>query len=59
MPNLGIASVGGNIDAGHEVFLIDLIRKRRQVRAYLVRILGRIRPDVVGLSTMTCSTIPA
>ena len=53
MPNLGIASVGGNIDAGHEVHLIDLIRKRRRVRAYLTRTLGRIRPDVVGLSTMT------
>lgn len=53
MPNLGIASVGANIDPGHDVYLIDLIRQRRRVRAYLTRALGRIRPDVVGLSTMT------
>ena len=29
MPNHGIASVGGNIDEEHDVYLIDLIRKRR------------------------------
>ena len=27
MPNCGIASVGGNIDDGHEVFIIDLQEK--------------------------------
>lgn len=53
MPNLGIASLGANIDAGHEVYLIDLIRKRRNVRGYLQRTLGRIGPDLVGLSSMT------
>lgn len=53
MPNLGIASIGGNMDAPHEVVIIDLIRKRRQVRKYLTRTLKKIRPDVVGLSTMT------
>jgi hypothetical protein len=26
MPNGGIASVGGNIDEEHEVYIIDLIR---------------------------------
>ncbi len=53
MPNLGVASIGGNIDPRHEVFIIDLIRKRRGVGRYLTRTLGKIRPDVVGLSTMT------
>lgn len=52
MPNLGIASVGGNIDEGHEVYLVDLIRKRGQVARYLRRTLLKIRPDVVGLSSM-------
>ncbi len=52
MPNLGIASVGGNIDDHHEVYTIDLIRKRRQVRKYLTRTLKCIRPDIVGLSAM-------
>lgn len=52
MPNLGIASVGGNIDERHEVFIIDLIRKRRTIKKYLTRTLGRIQPALVGLSAM-------
>ncbi len=53
MPNLGIASLGANIDAGHEVRLIDLIRKRRDVAGYLRRQLLKIQPQLVGLSSMT------
>jgi len=53
MPNHGIASVGGNIDEEHEVYLIDLVRKRRSLKKYLARVIGRIRPDLVGLSAMT------
>ena len=34
MPNNGLASIGANIDEGHEVTIIDLIRKRRRVRRY-------------------------
>ena len=53
MPNLGIASVAANIDdAEHEVFIIDLIRKRRSVRKYLTRTLTDKKPDLVGLSAM-------
>lgn len=62
MPNHGIASIGGNIDADHQVFLIDLIRKRRSIRKYLTGIIERIKPDLVGLSAMawqydTCTRI--
>ncbi|MDO8942174.1 MAG: radical SAM protein, partial [Desulfobacterales bacterium] len=53
MPNHGIACVGGNIDEGHEVYLIDLVRKRGSIAAYLTRTLKRIGPDLVGLSAMT------
>jgi anaerobic magnesium-protoporphyrin IX monomethyl ester cyclase len=53
MPNLGIASLAGNLDEGHEVYLIDLIRKRGSLRRYLTRTLLRIRPELVGLSAMT------
>ncbi len=53
MPNCGIASVGANIDEGHEVFTIDLIRKRRQLRKYITKTLQKIRPDLVGLSSMS------
>ncbi len=52
LPNHGIASVGGNIDEEHDVYLIDLIRKRRGIKKYLTKIIGKIRPDLVGLSAM-------
>ncbi len=52
LPNHGIASVGGNIDPEHEVYLVDLIRKRRSIKKYLTRIIGRIKPDLIGLSAM-------
>ncbi|TKB28238.1 B12-binding domain-containing radical SAM protein [Desulfopila sp. IMCC35006] len=62
LPNHGIASIGGNIDAEHEVFLIDLVRKRRSIRKYLSKVLKKIVPDLVGLSAMawqydTCTKI--
>jgi radical SAM superfamily enzyme YgiQ (UPF0313 family) len=53
MPNLGIASIGANIDESHDVYLIDLIRKRTKVRKYLTRTLPKINPRIVGLSAMT------
>jgi anaerobic magnesium-protoporphyrin IX monomethyl ester cyclase len=52
LPNHGIASVGGNIDGEHDVFLIDLIRKRRSIKKYLTRVIKKIRPGLVGLSAM-------
>jgi len=52
MPNHGIASVGGNIDEEHEVYLIDLVRKRRSIKKYLTRMIEKIKPDLVGLSAM-------
>jgi radical SAM superfamily enzyme YgiQ (UPF0313 family) len=62
MPSHGIACVGGNIDMQHEVYTIDLIRKRRSIRKFLTRTLSRIQPDLVGLSAMawqfdTCTKI--
>jgi len=53
MPNHGIACIGGNIDAAHEVYLIDLVRKRGRLAAYLKKMLKRINPGLIGLSAMT------
>ncbi len=53
LPNHGIASIGGNIDASHEVYLIDLVRKRRSIKKYLTSVMAKIKPDLVGLSAMT------
>jgi radical SAM superfamily enzyme YgiQ (UPF0313 family) len=52
MPNHGIASVGGNIDEEHEVYLIDLVRKRRSIKKYLTKVIETIKPDLIGLSAM-------
>lgn len=52
MPNHGIACVGGNIDKEHDVFLVDLVRKRRSVKKYLTKVIHKVRPDLVGLSAM-------
>lgn len=62
LPNHGIASVGGNIDAEHEVYLIDLVRKRRSIKKYLTKSINKIKPDLIGLSAMawqydTCTRI--
>lgn len=53
MPNLGLASIGANVDEKNEVYIIDLIRKRRKIRRYLTRVLLELQPDLVGLSAMT------
>ncbi len=53
LPCLGIASIAGNIHERHQILLIDLIRKRRSIHSYLTQQLKRIRPDIVGLSTMS------
>lgn len=53
LPNHGIASIGGNLDPEHEVYLVDLVRKRGSIKKYLTKILQKIKPDIVGLSSMT------
>ncbi len=53
LPNHGIASIGGNIDGEHDVFLVDLVRKRRSLKKYITKIISKIEPDLVGLSAMT------
>ncbi len=52
MPNHGIASIGGNIDEEHEVYLIDLVRKRSSIKKYLTKVIDRIKPGLIGLSAM-------
>jgi anaerobic magnesium-protoporphyrin IX monomethyl ester cyclase len=53
LPNHGIASIGGNIDEDHDVFIIDLVRKRSSVKAYLSKMIRKLQPDLIGLSAMT------
>ncbi len=52
IPNLGIATIGAHIDPCHDVFIIDLVRKRGRVRRYLTKMLPKLKPDLIGLSAM-------
>ena len=52
LPNCGIASLAANIDEGHEIYIADLIRKRRRLESFLKKTLLGIRPRLVGLSAM-------
>ena len=53
LPNLGLASLAGNIDRDlAEVRIIDMVLSGRNPRRYLRRLISKFQPDVVGLSAM-------
>jgi len=53
IPNGGLASLAGNLDAGHHVAIADLILAQSSVRLTVERLVREQRPDLVGLSVMT------
>src|SRR5437588_194194 len=53
MPNGALASLAGNIDPHHRVFIADLILVQASVRATVAHLVREFEPDVVGLSVMT------
>lgn len=53
MPNGALASLAGNVDPHHEVAIADLVLVQGRVAATVERLVGDLRPDVVGLSIMT------
>lgn len=53
MPNGALASLAGNVDPHHQVAIADLILVQGRVAATVDRLVGDLRPDVVGLSIMT------
>ncbi len=53
LPNLGLASLAGNIDKNvAEVRIADLVVSGRNPRRYLKRLISKFQPDIVGLSSM-------
>ncbi|MEI8190371.1 MAG: radical SAM protein, partial [candidate division NC10 bacterium] len=52
-PNLGLASLAGNIKEEADVFVADLILRRENVPAAIQEALDQVQPDLVGLSCMT------
>jgi radical SAM superfamily enzyme YgiQ (UPF0313 family) len=53
MPNGALASLAGNLDAGHAVAVADLVLAHGRVRQTVCDLLTTHRPDLVGLSVMT------
>jgi len=53
MPNGGLTSLAGNVDAHHKVAVADLILVQQSVRKTVERLMRDNNPDVVGLSVMT------
>jgi anaerobic magnesium-protoporphyrin IX monomethyl ester cyclase len=53
MPNGGLTSIAGNVDAHHHVAVADLILVQQRVRETVTRLVRDLDPEVVGLSIMT------
>src|SRR6201993_778102 len=53
MPNGGLSSIAGNVDAHHRVAVADLILVQGQVRETVTGLVRELNPQVVGLSIMT------
>jgi len=52
-PNLGLASLAGNLREEADVTVADLILRRNNVPRAVREALGAVQPDLVGLSAMT------
>src|SRR5579864_7889527 len=53
MPNGGLVSLAGNVDAHHRVAVADLILVQQRVRETVTRLVRELNPAVVGFSVMT------
>jgi anaerobic magnesium-protoporphyrin IX monomethyl ester cyclase len=53
MPNAALASLAGNVEGHHEISIADLICVQDDVVGTVKRLVGELRPTLVGLSIMT------
>ena len=53
MPNGALTSLAGNLDPRHQVLVADLILVQDRVRATVIDLVAKLKPDIVGLSVMT------
>ena len=49
VPNLGIASIAGNIQSHHEIILADLVLKRDTLQSSIKTIIEDYQPDYVPI----------
>src|SRR3990172_5442143 len=52
-PSLAMASIAGNIDAHHNVYIADLILKRDKIQDIVPELIHTYNPDVAGLGAMS------
>ncbi|MCP5006369.1 MAG: B12-binding domain-containing radical SAM protein [Planctomycetes bacterium] len=52
-PNLAMASIAGNIDAHHNVYIADLVLKRGNIKDIIPKLIHTYNPDVVGMGAMS------
>ena len=52
-PSHTMASIAGNIDTHHNVYIADLILKRDKIKDVVPELINTYNPDVVGLSAMS------
>lgn len=52
-PSLAMASLAGNIDTHHNVYIADLILKRDNIKDIVPELIHTYKPDVIGLSAMS------
>src|SRR3954468_6864607 len=53
MPNGGLTSIAGNLDAHHRAAVADLVLVQGEVRETVTRLMGELNPQLIGLSVMT------
>ncbi len=49
-PNLGLASIAGNVSGRHNIALADLVLCKRPLRKYIPRLIKTFSPHIIGLS---------
>lgn len=52
-PSLAMASIAGNIDSHHNVYIADLILKRDKIKDIIPELIHTYNPDVVGMGAMS------
>ena len=54
-PNLGLVSIAGNIDEDliDDIAIVDLVIVRTDIKRYIINLLNKFQPDIVGLSAIS------
>jgi radical SAM superfamily enzyme YgiQ (UPF0313 family) len=59
LPSIALPSIAGNIEGDHEIKILDLIFKRKNVRRIIEDVIYNFSPSLVGLSCMSFQYVTA